>query len=296
MTEETSPQIFDTVAIVGVGLIGGSIGMAAKSKGLARRVIGIGRDEVKLTRARDLGAIDSYSTSLEDGAAEADLVIICTPVTLIAPTLRRMLDSLRQDAIVTDVGSTKRAVMEQVASILGNDRDFIGGHPMAGSEQAGVENAVSNLFQGRTYVLTPARSASQEALAKLKLFVESIGAVVEIMDPQAHDRAVAIISHLPHVISAALLRQTEAARENGANVDRLAAGSFRDLTRISDSPPEIWRDICLTNADSIISAIGQFQEWMMTFKLALMECDESAILNFFEEARDIRAASVGAKK
>jgi len=296
MIEEPDIRIFDTVAIVGVGLIGGSLGMAAKSRGLARRVIGIGRDERKLNRAVELGAIDSLCTSVEDGAASADLVIICTPVTLIAPTLRRMLDSLRQDVIVTDVGSTKCEVMEQAAAVLGSDRQFIGGHPMAGSEQAGVENAVANLFAGRTYVLTPSSSTSQESLDRLSRFVESMGAVVEIMDPRTHDRTVAIISHLPHVISAALLQQTGAARDDGASVDRLAAGSFRDLTRISDSPPEIWRDICLTNADQIVNAIAGFEHWIAEFKHALMECDESAILRFFEQARAVRAAGTWTRR
>ena len=162
---------------------------------------------------------------------------------------------------------------------------------MAGSEQAGVEHAVADLFVGRTYVLTPSRSNKRESLSKLTRFVEGIGAVVEIMDPEEHDRAVSIISHLPHVISAALLQQAGCARKDNANIDRLAAGSFRDLTRISDSPPEIWRDVCLTNARSIIMAIGDFQGWIAEFKRAMMGRDEAAIMRFFEQARDIRASS-----
>jgi len=285
MPGRQSQVIFDTIAIAGVGLIGGSLGMAARKNSLARRVIGIGRSEQKLMRAKILGAIDEYSLDFENGASEADLVVICTPVRTVVPTLERMAASLKDGAAVTDVGSTKREIVEQATALIPPGRSFIGGHPMAGSEESGVDGAFPDMFLGATYVLTPTDATDLDALRRITEFAERIGARVEVMSPEEHDLAVAVISHLPHAISAALLHT---AGGSSGRALRLAAGSFRDLTRISDSPPEIWRDICLTNLDSIIKAIGEFQGSLADFKTALMAGDEEAIMRFFEEARAIR--------
>jgi prephenate dehydrogenase len=280
--------IFDTIAIVGVGLIGGSIGMAARKNKLARRIIGVGRTEQKLMRAKILGAIDEYSLDIENGASEADLVIICTPVRLIGPTLQRMSASLKDGAVVTDVGSTKGEVVLQAESILPNTVHFVGGHPMAGSEQAGVEAAFSDLFMGAMYVFTPTDNTDLEALGKLTSLADAMGANVLIMNCDEHDNATAIISHLPHVMSAALLQIAEDAQHKSGKVFNLAAGSFRDLTRISDSPPEIWRDIALSNKSALLDAIGMLQKSMADFKRVLKECDEETITRFFEQAGKIR--------
>jgi len=287
MPGRQSQVIFDTIAIAGVGLIGGSLGMAAKKNSLTRRVIAIGRSEQKLMRAKILGAVDEYSLDFESGASEADLVVICTPVRAVVPTLERMAASLKAGAVVTDVGSTKREIVERATPLTPAGRHFVGGHPMAGSEESGVEAAFPDMFLGATYVLTPTDDTDLEALRKTTEFAERIGARVEVMSPEEHDLAVAVISHLPHAMSAALLH---AASGSSGRALRLAAGSFRDLTRISDSPPEIWRDICLTNLDLLIRAIGEFQGSLADFKTALMTGDEAAITRFFEEARQIRQA------
>ena len=284
--------IFDTVAVVGVGLIGGSLGMAAKKRGLVNRVIGVGRSEQKLMRAKILGAIDEYSLDLTYGAAEADLVVICTPVKLIVPTIERMAQSLKDGAIVTDVGSTKRETVSLASGVLPEGRCFIGGHPMAGSEQAGADAAVADLFVGATYVLTPSPDTDLATLRKMTAFVEAVGANAELMTPEEHDAAVAVISHLPHALSGVLLQLAEDSQRDSGKAFRLAAGSFRDLTRISDSPPEIWRDICVTNADTLSKSIDEFQRHLETFKQALDSHDEDAIMQFFESARLIRQTYV----
>ncbi len=287
MPSRQTQVIFDAMAIAGVGLIGGSLGMAAKKNSLTRRVIGIGRSEQKLMRAKILGAIDEYSLDFENGASEADLVVICTPVRTVVPTLERMAANLKEGAVVTDVGSTKREIVEQATALMPAGTSFIGGHPMAGSEESGVESAFPDMFLGATYALTPTNATDLEALRRMTELAEGIGARVEVMDPKEHDLAVAIISHLPHAMSAALLH---AASGSGGKALRLAAGSFRDLTRISDSPPQIWQDICLTNRDSLMRAIGEIQGPLADFKSALMTSDEAAIMRFFEEAREIRQA------
>lgn len=286
--KNSSEIIFETIAIVGVGLIGGSLGMAAKKHRLARKVVGIGRTEQKLMRAKILGAIDDYSFDVETGASDADLVIICTPVRLVVPTLARIIGRLKEGSIVTDVGSTKAEIVSEANKIMPERRFFVGGHPMAGSEQSGVEAAFPEMFLGATYVLTADEHTNLEALGKITEFVEAIGARSEIMGPEEHDAAVAVISHLPHAIAAALLHTAEEAHKQSGKVFRLAAGSFRDLTRVSDSPPELWRDICLTNVDPLIAVIDQFQDQLAQFKQRLAQRDEEAVAKFFEQAKHIR--------
>lgn len=280
--------IFDTIAIVGVGLIGGSLGMAARERGLARHVTGIGRNEDRLRRAMILGAIDDYSMDLQKGALDADLVVICTPVTLVAPTLANMADYLKPGTVITDVGSTKSVIVEDCENVTPDGCYFVGGHPMAGSEQTGVESATADLYEGATWVVTNSNNTDVIALGKLTALAEAVGANVQIMDPMAHDAAVAIISHLPHVMSGALLQTAEAGQRKSGKVFELAAGSFRDLTRISGSSPEIWRDICMTNPECICEAIERFQKHIEEFKAVLQSKNEAAIERFFEQVKEIR--------
>ncbi len=295
MSEEPS-GFFGTVALVGVGLIGGSLGMSIKKNGLADRVIGVGRSEQRLMQARILGAIDEYRIETDDSVEDADLVVICTPVRTIISKLRSFSGRLKPGAVVTDVGSTKREIMDAAAECVPEHVTFIGGHPMAGAEKSGVEAAFPDLFLGATYVLTPTESADLGALGRLTNLLESTGARIEIMSATEHDRAVAVVSHLPHVISAALLAQTETNAKSCSNIFRLAAGSFRDATRVSDSPPEIWRDICLSNADEIVRAIEDFQLWLNSMKDSLMDLDEKAIYEFFESAKGVREAAMRLRK
>ncbi len=288
--------IFDEIAIVGVGLIGGSIGLGARKRGLVGRVLGIGRSEQKLMRAKILGAIDDYSLDIENAASNADLTIICTPVSLIIPTLQKMSKSFKTGSIVTDVGSTKSEVMKGASGILDANVYFIGGHPMAGSEQAGVDAARADLYENATYVLTAYENTNLTALEKLSSFVELLGANVIHMTPEEHDNAAAIISHLPHLISGALLEIAEKSQKSGGKALNLAAGSFRDLTRISDSPPEIWHDICISNASSIRKALSDFSRILKEIDEALEKEDSEKILSFFEHARQIREVSIRISK
>jgi len=291
-----SDFLFETIAVVGVGLIGGSLGMAAKRRGLAGRVIGIGRTEQKLMRAQILGAIDDYTLDLDNGASDADLVIICTPVGLIVPTIQRMAAALKTGAIVTDVGSTKREVAHAAEPLIPEGCHFIGGHPMAGSDKSGVSAAFPDLFLNATYVLTPTQHTDLAALGKLTTFAESIGANAVTMTPQQHDAAVAITSHLPHAMAAALLHVAAKHHRDAGNTLKLAAGSFRDLTRVAGSSPELWRDICLTNADSLCEAVELFQNALETFKKTLQAGNEDEVQQFFEEAAGIRKALLRLQK
>lgn len=280
--------LFENAAIVGVGLIGGSIGLAARRRGIVRRVIGVGRAEQRLMRAKILGAIDDYSLDMQAGVAEADLIILCPPVRLVIPMLEQIVESLKPGAIVTDAGSTKAEIVEQAEAIMPPGTFFVGGHPMAGSEQTGVNAARADLFEGATYVLTSGKRTDLAALSKLCEFAAALGSRVEILDAQQHDRAVAVISHLPHAIASALMQLTEDCHRRSGKAFQLAAGSFRDLTRIADSSPELWRDICLTNAGSICEAITGIQSILDELKVALDSEDEEAIESFFQKGKELR--------
>ncbi len=288
MTQDRTEPLFNTMAVIGVGLIGGSLGMVAKRSNLARRVVGYGRNRANLEEAVSIGAIDTIANSAAECVIDADIVFVCTPVRTVAHSFREIADNLKEDAIVTDVGSTKRTIVELAAEILPERVHFIGGHPMAGTEKSGAKYAFPELFRSATYVLTPQENTNLLALDKLSSFVDGIGACCEIMDPLAHDKSVAAISHLPHIMASSLLEVAQQSdRETGKSF-RLAAGSFRDLTRIADSPPEIWRDICLTNADLICEEIDELSQWLNRFKSALVANDEQELMKLFEQGKQIR--------
>lgn len=280
--------IVDTIAIIGVGLIGGSIGMAAKARGLARRVIGVGRDAKKLHRAQELAAVDFYTTDLREGVSQADLIFVCTPVMAVVPTIRAIASGLKDGAIVTDAGSTKAEITRGAQAILPEGRNFIGGHPMAGSEAEGVEAALPYLFLNATYVITPTSSTDVRALNTLVKFAECIGSNVILMSPEQHDRSAAVISHLPHIISAGILRLAMEEQGKSGKVLELAAGSFRDMTRISSSPPEIWVDVCMSSKEAITSAIKRFEGILAEVRNQIEASDVSAIEELFTEAKRLR--------
>jgi prephenate dehydrogenase len=262
--------------------------MAAKARGLAKLVIGIGRDQKKLARAQQLAAIDVYTTDLKAGAAEADMVFVCTPVLAIVPVIRAIASSLKENAVVTDVGSTKMEITKGAEAALPEGRFFVGGHPMAGSEAGGVESALPYLFLNATYVITPTPSTHVQALDSVVRFAEALGSQVILMSPEEHDRSAAIISHLPHVISASLLHQAAEEQAKSGKVFQLAAGSFRDMTRVSSSPPRLWADICMSSKKAITSNIKRFEELLAEVRRQIESGDDSAIEDFFQEARQLR--------
>ncbi|HPP73873.1 MAG TPA: prephenate dehydrogenase/arogenate dehydrogenase family protein [Armatimonadota bacterium] len=281
-------RVVDTISIIGVGLIGGSIGMAAKARGLARKVIGIGRDARKLHRAQELAAVDAYTTDLLAGVREADIVFICTPVLAIVPTIKAIAPVLKEGAIVTDVGSTKAEITRGADEALPEGRFFVGGHPMAGSEADGVEAALPYLFLNATYVITPTSSTDVMALNTLVRFAEGLGSNVILMDPEQHDRSVAIISHVPHVLASAILRLAAEEQAKSGQVLELAAGSFRDMTRVASSPPEIWVDICLSSKEAISSALKKLEDLLTEVRMGIESGDAKVVKRHFSEGKMIR--------
>ncbi len=246
-------SLFGTVVVVGVGLIGGSVALGARQRFLADRVIGLDDDSEALEVARFHGVIDEARLEVGDWLGAADLVVLATPAATLVPLARRVAPHLRPDAIVTDVGSVKSDIVRALA-----DLRFVGGHPMAGSDRAGVRNADAALLENAVWVLTPSEGTDPDALARVRRFVEHLGARPIETDPERHDRLVATVSHLPYLAALAL---THLAAEDG---DRdlmmlLAAGGFRDLTRVASGSPVMSRDMVRGNAAAVREALGGYR-------------------------------------
>jgi prephenate dehydrogenase len=271
---------FARVAIVGVGLIGGSLGMAVRRRGLAREVIGVTRTADAMEAARLRGAIDRGTLALEDAVAGADLVVLATPPDAVVPAARQALPHLRPDAILTDVASVKGDIVRAIEAMAERPGAvFVGGHPMAGNEGSGVASADAELFEGAVYVLTPTERVGAAAVARLADLARAIGASPVVLAPDAHDRAVAIVSHLPYLIAAALVGVADGAA--GA-----AGPAFLGATRVAASPVELWTQICRLNRAPIAEALAAFRSELAQLEAALDDRDRTGAL--LERARAAR--------
>jgi len=283
--------MFHTVAIVGVGLIGGSLGIALRERGLASRVIGIPRREATIAEALSVGAIDEGTLDLRR-VCEAELVVLAPPVLTIPPLVEVMAPYLKPGTVVTDVGSTKGALMSVLSELLPPHADLVGGHPMAGSEQGGVLASRGDLFVGSVYVLTRVARTQSENVERLAAMARAIGATPVEMDSDLHDDAVARISHLPHVVAAALAEATGESALSQEVLRLLVAGGFKSTTRIASSSPEMWRDICLTNRDAILAALTDFEDALGQFRRALETNDGGELLEAFTRGKQVRDSLV----
>ena len=277
----------DCVAIIGVGLIGGSFGMALKKRGLANRVIGVGRNPERLKMAVELGAVDEWTTDLAAGVRDADLIYVSTPVGMELDFIRSAAKHAKPGCVITDAGSTKAEICRGV-----DGPRFVGGHPMAGSEETGVEAANPALFINAAYVLTPTKRTNPDALALVRGLAEAVGSRVIVMDPETHDRCVAVISHLPHLLAIALVSLAEDRSTRDPQVLELIAGSFRDMTRVAGSSPELWRDICMTNADAIKEAAVRFQSLLDEGVKLVESGDAPAFEEWFRHGKDFRQSLI----
>lgn len=275
--------VCERLCIIGVGLIGGSIGLGARQRALAKHVVGVGRNTERLQMAVQVGAIDQGTTSLQEGVTDADMVVVCTPVSLIVPTINLCHRWLSPQCVVTDVGSVKSAVVQQATQLLG--ARFVGSHPMAGSEQVGIQNARADLFENTTWAIAPTEQTSTDALEKVSALAQGLGAQVITTEPDEHDRAVALTSHLPHAVALALLHVAE-----NTPYPQLTGGSFRDGTRVAASSPELWRDIFLYNQEYVVWAIDEFIGKLQEVRAAIADEDAETVQQMFIDARILRQA------
>jgi prephenate dehydrogenase len=288
MDERSEGQLFRRAAVLGVGLIGGSMGMLMKRKGLAARVVGSTSRLETLSRAKELGAIDEGSLDIAEVVKGADLVVLAAPIRKILEHLAALPGLVSPGTIVTDVGSTKAVIVRASAKLSRAGACFVGGHPMAGSEKAGAAAARPDLFQGAVWALCPGADVPRHAVQKMEKLVAAMGAQALLLKPEEHDLLVAAISHLPHLASAALVAQAEKAARRHPRVRTMAATGFRDTTRLAGGEPSLWRDVFLSNKRHVLTAIDRLLRELQDFRRALDAKDERAIWSFLERARQAR--------
>lgn len=278
---------YTKVAIIGVGLIGGSIGMALRKKRIASSVVGIGRNARSLKRARQVGAIDRWTLDIKDGVQDADLIVIATPVGQIVRKAKAVMRYAKAGAIITDVGSVKAAIVGPLEKLAPRGISFVGAHPLAGSEKKGASYGSAGLFTGCTVIITKTGRTNQKAVNELRRLWKIFGAArIVIMDPRKHDSIVAEISHLPHVVAAALCLGTR------CEALKFAATGFMDTTRIAASIPEVWVDIFLMNRKNMLQVLDRYQRDIGRIKKSITRNKRKRLSNILDRARDTRVQCV----
>lgn len=285
--EPPMPDSTERVVVVGVGLIGGSIALAARRRNLPTTVLGVTRSQAGSQRAIEAGVVEQATTDLAAAVSQADIVIACTPVAAVPSTLVAAAQICPAGALLTDAGSTKQGIVADVESQLASfpsAPSFVGSHPLAGDHRTGPESARADLLERRAVVVTPTEQTPPKALDRVSAFWESLGARVHPMTPAAHDAAVAQTSHLPHVVAAALAAATP------ADVLPLAASGWRDTSRVAAGSPSLWRDILMANREPVIKAVDAIDERMREFRQALASGDGDRIEQLLEQGRQRRDA------
>jgi prephenate dehydrogenase len=278
------PVMFEQMVVAGVGLIGGSLALAAKKRGLVRRVVGFGRNEAPLQLARKKKIIDAYFLRAEAFPPKTDLLVVGTPVGAIVPVTRSFLPHLEEGCLVTDVGSVKRRVVSGMERLLGQRHVFVGGHPIAGGEQWGPEAARAELFVGRRCILTPTPKSQSGAVKKLALFWRNMGAEVELMDAGLHDRILGVVSHLPHVVAYALVNAVDRTKIESKDLAEYCGGGFKDTTRIAASRPELWRDICFMNREAVLKGLREYMRVLQRMTDSIQARDPAKLEAEFSRA------------
>lgn len=277
-----------TVCIIGTGLIGGSLALALRRAGFCQKITGAGRTEATLKKAVELGVIDSYETDLAKAASGADIIVVAVPLGAMKSVFEQIAPGLSNTVVVTDAGSAKQSVIRDAEAALGDKASkFVAGHPIAGTEQSGVEAAFKELYDNRRVILTPTESTSAEAAALVRAMWEAAGAEVETMSAEHHDLILAGTSHLPHLLAFGLVDCLNNLKDVG-EIFRFAAGGFRDFTRIASSDPVMWRDICLSNRDDVMAMMKKYKNEMETIYRALEKNDGKQLEEIFTRAKKSR--------
>jgi cyclohexadieny/prephenate dehydrogenase len=287
--------IFPRLALIGIGLIGSSIALAARKAGTAGRIAIHSRTAATLQRARELGLGDSYHADPAEAAAGADCVIIAVPVGASEAVAKAIAPALKPGAIVSDVGSVKESVIRQVAPHLPAGVHFVPAHPVAGTEHSGPDAGFAELFQDRWCILTPPPGTDQAAIDRLAAFWRALGADIEVMTPEHHDLVLAITSHVPHLIAYNIVGTADDLETvTKSEVMKFAAGGFRDFTRIAASDPTMWRDVFLNNRDAVLEMLGRFNEDLSTLQKAIRWGDGETLEALFRRTREIRRGIIEA--
>ena len=274
-----------TVSIIGVGLIGGSLGAGIIRKHLACNVMGVGRNGARLKKAKEMRAVTACTTDIRRGVKDADMVVLAVPVLEINPMLERIAPFLKKGCIVTDVGSVKELIVARAEKTFeGKNVSFVGAHPMAGSEKAGIRNARAGLFEGTTCIITPTKNTCGPALETVRKIWNGMGASIMMLAPAEHDSLVAFVSHLPHILAFSLAEVIEKRR----HARQAIAGGFRDMTRIAESSPALWAEICVANRKHILDSIGTFEKSTDAVKKLILRGRKESLFNKFKKGKESR--------
>ncbi len=279
---------FARVAVVGLGLIGGSLALAGRARGLFGHVVGVGRNRANLDVGLERGAIDEAASDIAAAVDGADLVVLAVPVGSMGETARGLAPALGASTIVTDVGSVKARLVAEVEQALGGRGRFVGGHPIAGTERSGMAAAFGELFEGRCCVLTPTDATDAAALDAVRALWEGVGMRVVELDAARHDQVLAMVSHLPHVIAYALAGEVAAREASGEELVPFSAGGLRDFTRVAASDPDLWRDICLMNREEVARAIAAYRARLALFETLIAEGRSAELGTELARARTLR--------
>jgi prephenate dehydrogenase len=285
----SEPSFFvQRLAVIGVGLIGGSLARALREANAVGEVVGCGRDDAHLQRAQDLGVVDRWTTEPDKAVAGADLIVIAAPVGAMHSLFRQIQPALSANAVITDVGSTKGSVIAAAQAVFGEvPAQFVPGHPIAGAEKAGVEASFPQLFRQRRVILTPTLTTHPDALARVRAMWQRVGAQVNEMSAEHHDQVLAATSHLPHVLAYALVDHL-AAMDDRMEIFAYAAGGFRDFTRIASSSPEMWADIACANRAALARVLDDYLKDLGLLRDAIARDDHAALVTIFTRAKQAR--------
>lgn len=288
LLHEVFMALSNRMAVIGVGLIGGSLARILRERGEVGEVVGIGRQAPNLQRAVELGVIDRYTHDPCEGVSGADLVFLATPVCSIASILARIVPFLSPGCVVTDGGSVKEAIVSACEPLMPEGTHFVGGHPIAGTENSGVEASFSTLFQGKRCIVTPTKQTDPRALETVVRMWEIAGSEVVRMDADKHDRIVAAISHLPHMVAYSLVNAVGGYDRLDEGILSYSAGGFRDFTRIASSDPAMWRDIALMNRSAVLEMMDFFSRHFQSLRSLVEDGNESGLEEFFSRSKKSR--------
>ncbi len=288
-----SAPMFDKIALIGIGLIGGSIALAARRGGLAKEIVAATRSAETAATANRLKLADHCGTDLAAACKDADLVIVCTPVGACGPAAKAIAPALKKGCIVSDVGSVKQSVIDAMKPHIPAGVHFVPAHPVAGTENSGPEAGFAELFDGRWTILTPLPDSDPAAVDKLEAFWKALGSQVDRLEAAHHDRILAITSHLPHLIAYTIVGTADDLGGHlNAEVLRFAAGGFRDFTRIAASDPTMWRDVFLNNREAVLEVLARFQEDLFYLQRAIRWGEGEKLFDLFTRTREIRRALI----
>jgi prephenate dehydrogenase len=291
MADSFSEYLFQQVTIIGVGLLGGSLGLVLKEQRLAKTVVGIGRRRGNLELAVQLGAIDHFFSEPQEAVQDSDFIVLATPVDTYVSHVQQWGQHVPSGAIVSDVGSVKGQLVYDVEAALPSTASFVGAHPIAGKEKSGVAHATSKLFAGARCIVTPTPHTHADALSRVRGLWEKAGSEVLSMDPMVHDWVLGAVSHLPHIAAFSLMHALQDLQDltpEALHLLDFSGGGLRDTTRIAASSPEMWRDICLANRENLLKMVDQYIMQLQAFKKLLNNEDGSGLANNIEQAKTLR--------